>query len=127
MTKLFGRDQVAWLGLVTGVVQVLLAFGVDLTTTWQVWITAAIVFVFAVINAIKVHDGAVALVSGVVLALFNLLAVFGLHWDSDHQQALLAALAVVVGFFVRSQVTNPVPASISPAGVLVAHDAPAQG
>jgi hypothetical protein len=126
MTKLFGRDQVAWLALVTGAVQVLLQFGVDLTTTWQVWITAAVVFVFAVVNAIKVHDGSVALVSGVVLALFNLLAVFGLHWTSDHQQALLAALAVVVGFFVRSQVTNPVPASVSPAGVLVAHDAPAQ-
>jgi hypothetical protein len=120
MTKLFGRDQVAWLALVTGIVQVFLAFGVDLTSTVQVWVTAAIVFVFAVINAIKVHDGAVALVSGVVLALFNLLAAFGLHWTSDHKQALLAALAVVVGFFVRSQVTNPIPASVSPAGKLVA-------
>ena len=75
------------------------------------------------INAIRVHDGAVALVSGVVLALFNLLAAFGLHWTSDHQQALLGALAVVVGFFVRSQVTNPIPASVSPAGVLVAPQA----
>jgi hypothetical protein len=114
MTKIFSRDQVAWLGLVTAAVQVLLAFGIDVTSTWQVWITAAIVFAFGVVNAIRMHDGAVAFVSAVALALFNLLAAYGLHWTSDTQQALLGALAVIVAFFVRSQVVNPVPPS--PAG-----------
>ncbi len=120
MTKLFGREQVAWLALVAAAVQVLLSFGLDVTATVQVWVTAAIVFVFAVANAVRMHDGIVALVTGITVALFDLLAVFGLDWTADRQQALLAAITVIAGFFVRSKVTNPVPADVSPPNKLVA-------
>jgi UDP-N-acetylmuramyl pentapeptide phosphotransferase/UDP-N-acetylglucosamine-1-phosphate transferase len=120
VTKIFGREQALWLGLVVGAVGVLTGFGVDVSPHVQGVVTAVIVFVFGVYNAVKLHDGLNALVSHVTLALFSLLAAFGLNW-SDHKQALiLGSLALVTGFITRQLSTNPVPASVSPAGKLVA-------
>jgi len=120
VTKIFNREQATWLGLVAGVVGVLTGFGVQVDPHVQGWITAAIVFVFGVYNAVKLHDGLNALVSHTTVALFSLLAAYGLHWD-DHKQALiLGSLALVTGFLTRQLSTNPVPANVSPAGKLVA-------
>jgi UDP-N-acetylmuramyl pentapeptide phosphotransferase/UDP-N-acetylglucosamine-1-phosphate transferase len=119
LTKIFNRDQPAWLGLVVGVVGVLTGFGVQVDPHVQGVVTAVIVFVFGVVNAVRLHDGLNALVSHVALALFALLAAFGLNW-SDHKQALiLGGLALVTGFVTRQLSTSPVPASVSPAGKLV--------
>jgi UDP-N-acetylmuramyl pentapeptide phosphotransferase/UDP-N-acetylglucosamine-1-phosphate transferase len=118
-TKIFGREQVLWLALVTGVVGVLTGFGVDVAPHVQGVITAVIVFVFAVVNAIRMHDGLNALVTGIATALFSLFAAFGLDWSSEKQAAILGALALIVGWFTRGVVTNPVPATVSPAGKLV--------
>ncbi len=120
ITKIFGRDQAAWLGLFAGVVGVLLGFGIEVAPHVQGAVTAAIVFVFGVYNAVKLHDGLNALVSHTAVALFSLLAAFGLNWD-DHKQALiLGSLALITGFLTRQLSTSPVPASVSPAGKLVA-------
>jgi len=119
VTKIFGREQAMWLGLVAGVVGVLTGFGVQVDPHVQGVITAVIVFVFGVYNAVKLHDGLNSLVSHIALALFSLLAAFGLHW-TDHKQALiLGSLALVTGFVTRQLSTNPVPAAVSPAGKLV--------
>ena len=119
VTKIFGREQATWLGLVAGAVGVLTGFGIGVDPHVQGIITAAIVFVFGVYNAVKLHDGLNALVSHVTLALFALLAAFGLHW-SDHKQALiLGGLALVTGFLTRQLSTSPVPPSVSPSGKLV--------
>lgn len=119
VTKIFGREQAMWLGLVAGVVGVLTGFGIQVPEHTQGVITAVIVFVFGVYNAVKLHDGLNSLVSHVALALFSLLAAFGLHW-SDHKQALvLGSLALVTGFITRQLSTNPVGANVSPAGKLV--------
>jgi UDP-N-acetylmuramyl pentapeptide phosphotransferase/UDP-N-acetylglucosamine-1-phosphate transferase len=119
VTKVFGREQAMWLGLVAGVVGVLTGFGIEVSPHLQGIITAVIVFVFGVYNAVKLHDGLNALVSHVALALFALLAAFGLNW-SDHKQALvLGGLALVTGFITRQLSTNPIPPTVSPAGVLV--------
>lgn len=120
MVKIFNREQAVWLGLVAAAAQVLLAFGLDVTSTVQAWVTAAIVFVFAVVTAVRSGDGVVALVTGVGVALFQLLAVFGLHWTADRQQALLAALTVIASFFVRQNVAAPAGPEVSPPGKLVA-------
>lgn len=123
VTKLFGRDLPMWLGLVAGVVGVSTGFGVVVDPHVQGIVTAAIVFVFGVINAIRLHDGLNSLVSHVTLALFALLAAFGLNWD-DHKQALiLGGLALVTGFITRQLSTSPVTAAVSPAGKLVDRDA----
>lgn len=123
-TRIFHREQAMWLGLVAGVVAVLTGFGIQVPEHYQGVITAVIVFVFGVYNAIRLHDGLNALVSHIALALFSLLAAFGLHW-TDHKQALiLGGLALVTGFVTRQLSTNPVPASVSPAGKLYEPNTP---
>lgn len=119
VTKIFGREQATWLGLVAGGVGVLTGFGVEVDPHVQGIVTAVIVFAFGVYNAVRLHDGLNAFVSHTALALFSLLAAFGLNW-SDHKQALiLGGLALVTGFVTRQLSTNPIPASVSPAGKLV--------
>lgn len=120
MVKIFGRDQVAWLAVVAAVFGVVTSYGFDLSGHVQGIVTAVVLFVFAVANAVHVHDGIVALVTGIATALFALFAAFNLDWTAGHQAYILGVLTVVAGFFVRTQVTAPVPASVSPAGKLVA-------
>ena len=119
VTKIFGREQAAWLGLVAGVVGVLTSFGFDISPHVQGVVTAVIVFVFGVYNAVKLGDGLNALVSHIAVALFSLLSAFGLDWSSEKQGLIVGFLALVTGFVTRQLVTNPVPASVSPAGKLV--------
>lgn len=119
-TKIFGREQALWLALVTGVVGVLTAFNIGVDPHVQGWVTAVIVFVFAVVNAIRLHDGLNALVTGIATSLFSLFAAFGLDWSSETQAKVLGALVLIVGFITRQVSTNPVPATVSPAGKLVA-------
>jgi UDP-N-acetylmuramyl pentapeptide phosphotransferase/UDP-N-acetylglucosamine-1-phosphate transferase len=119
VTKVFGREQATWLGLVAGVVGVLTGFGIDVSPHLQGIVTAAIVFVFGVYNAVKLHDGLNALVSHTAVALFSLLAAFGLNWSSETQALIVGSLALVTGFVTRQLVVNPVPAAVSPAGKLV--------
>jgi hypothetical protein len=126
MGNLVSREQVVWLATVAAVFQVLTSYGFDVSGHVQGIATAVVVFVFAVANAIHVHDGIVALVTGILNALFALFAAFNLDWTAGHQTLIVGAVTAVLGLFVRTQVTAPVPATVSPAGVLVASKAPAQ-
>jgi hypothetical protein len=49
-----------------------------------------------------------------------LVAYFWLHWDAETQAQWLAAVAVILGLWTREKVTAPVPATVSPAGKLLA-------
>jgi len=120
VTKIFGREQALWLALVAGVVGVFTGFGIDVPAHVQGVVTAVIVFVFGVVNAVKLHDGLNALVSHIALALFSLLAAFGLNWSDEKQAVIVGSLALVTGFITRQVSVNPIPASVSPAGKLVA-------
>ncbi len=118
--KIFGREITVYMALVAGVFQVVAAYGFDLDGHVQGWVNAVIVFVFAVLTAISVHEGLVALASGIVVAAGSLFAAFGLEWAPELQTNVLALITVVGAFWVRSQVGAPVPAGASPAGKLTA-------
>lgn len=120
MVKIFGRELAVWLATVAAVFQVVTAYGFDLDGHVQGIVTAVVVFVFAVAVAVQAHDGIIALATGVANALFSLFAAFNLDWSAEHQTVIITALTMVLGFFVRTQVTSAVPATVSPAGKLVA-------
>ena len=120
MFKLFGREQVVWLALIAAVSQVLLSYGFDVSGTVQGVAVAIIVFVFAVGNAVRMHDGVIALATGILTALFSLFTALNLDWTAGHQTYIVGAVSLLLAFFTRQQVTNPVPATVSPAGKLVA-------
>jgi hypothetical protein len=119
MFKLFGREQVVYLAIIAAAAQVLASYGFDASGKVQGIATAIVVFVFAVGNAIVVHDGAIALATGVLNALFALFAAFNLDWTATHQTAIVGFVTLLLGFFTRQVVTNPVTAAVSPAGKLV--------
>lgn len=120
MFKLFGREQVVYLAIVAAAAQVLASYGLDASGKVQGIVTAVIVFVFAVGNAVVMHGGAVALATGILNGLFALFAAFSLDWTATHQTVIVGFVTLLLGFFTRQAVTNPVPASVSPAGKLVA-------
>lgn len=120
MFKLFGREQVVWLTLIAAVAQVATSYGFDASGKVQGIITAVIVFIFAVGNAVVVHDGVIALATGVLNALFALFAALNLDWTAEHQTVIVGAVTLLLGFFTRQVVTNPVPPAVSPAGKFVA-------
>jgi intracellular septation protein A len=119
MGKVFGREQVTILAVVAAVFQVVTSYGFDVNGHVQGYITAVVVFVFAVANAIHVHDGIVALVVGILNALFAVFAAFNLDWTAGHQAYIIGAVTTLLGLFVRQVVVAPVPADVSPAGKLV--------
>jgi hypothetical protein len=119
MVKIFGRELAAWLALIAAVIGVLTAFGFNVDSHVQGWVTAGVVFVFAVAAAVALHDGIIALVTGVTTALFSLFAAFGLEWPADKQAYVVGLITVILGFFVRTQATAPVGAEASPSGKLV--------
>jgi hypothetical protein len=120
MVKIFGREQAVWLQLIAAVFTVLMGYGVDMSGHVQGVVTAVVVFAFSVVTAVHNHDGVVAMATGIAVAGFSLLSAFGWDWSQEHQANVLALITVVGGFVMRQLTTNPVPASVSPAGALVA-------
>lgn len=118
MFRLFNREQVVYLAIIAAAAQVLTSYGFDASGKVQGIATAIVVFVFAVGNAIVMHDGAAALATGVLNALFALFAAFNLDWTATHQTAIVGFVTLLLGFFTRQVVTNPTPAAVSPAGKL---------
>jgi uncharacterized membrane protein len=121
--KILGREQAVWLALVAGLCQVLTAYGLDLDGKLQGYITAAVVFVFAVGLAIRSGDGIIAMASGVVVAAGSLFTALGLDWAAEHQANVLAVITVVGSFWLRGKITSPTPATVSPPGKLVDNQA----
>jgi hypothetical protein len=119
MVRIFGRELTVWLAVIAAVFQVVTSFGFDVNGHVQGVVTAVVVFVFAVVVAVRSGDGIVALVTGVATALFSLFAAFNLEWSPQRQGYVIAALTVLVGFWVRDRVTSPTPPAVSPPGKLV--------
>lgn len=109
--KIFGREAAAYFALVAGVFQVLASRGFDLDGHAQGLVNAGIIFVFAIVTAITVHEGLIALASGITVAAGSLFAAFGLGWAADFQTNVLALITVVGGFVLRKYVSAPVTAA----------------
>lgn len=124
MGKVFGREPAVLLAVLGAAWQIASAFGFNFSAQTQSVVTAAVAAVLALIVAVQVHDGLYSAVVGLVTAGTSLVSYFALHWDADHQAKFVAALMVVLGLWVRDKVTAPVPAEVSPAGVLLAKNVP---
>lgn len=121
MGKVFGREPAMWLALLGAGWQVISAFGFNFGAQTQAIVTAGVAAVLGVIVAIKVHDGIVSAVNGLVVAAVSAVSYYAMHWDAEGQAKLVGAVMIVFTFFfVRPNVTAPVPASVSPPGKLVA-------
>ena len=117
--QILGREQAVWLALVAGVFQVVTSYGFDVDGHVQGIVTAVVVFVFAVLLAVRSGDGIVAVASGVTVALGSLFTAFSLDWSAQFQTNVLALITVAGSFYLRKQLTSPTPASVSPPGKLV--------
>lgn len=109
--KIFGREITVYMALVAGVFQVLASRGLDLNGHVQGLVNAGIICVFAIVTAISVHEGLLALASGVTVAAGSLFAAFGLGWAADFQTNVLALITVVGSFVLRKYVGAPVSAA----------------
>lgn len=117
--KILGREQAVWVAFVAGLCQLLTAYGLDLDGKLQGYITAVVVFVFAVGLAIRSGDGIIAMASGVVVSAGSLFTALGLDWAAEHQANVLGLITVLGGFWLRGRLVSPTPATVSPPGKLV--------
>lgn len=108
--KIFGREPVYILGFLAACLQMLTAFGLDVSETQQTYINAAAAAVVGVITAIVLKTGAVAsALLGAAQAVMALFVGFGLDWSANMQAKVMAALAAGLAIWLREKVTAPVP------------------
>ncbi|MFG2276774.1 hypothetical protein ACGFNY_44325 [Streptomyces chartreusis] len=109
--KILGREPVLLLGFVAVALKLASAYGLDVTAEQQAVIMAVLSGVVALVEAIVLRTGAAAaaivnLGQG-VLALF---LGFGLDMTAEQQALWMLAVEGAVAFFLRRDVTAPVPA-----------------
>lgn len=121
MGKVFGREPAMWLALLGAIWQVVSAFGLDFSAQTQAIVTAIVAAGLGLIVAVRVHDGIISAVNGLVIATVSAVSYYALHWDASLQAKVVGAVMIFYTFFAtRQNVTPTVPASASPAGKLVA-------
>ena len=114
MSKIFGREPVLWLALVEIAIKALCALVLHLSPDQQAVVNAAVVAAAGVVVAVSTHDGVSGAILGLVQAILALGAGFGLHWSADQQAMVMSLASALVGAFVRTQVTAPVPSTALP-------------
>lgn len=120
MGKVFGREPAVLVAAFGAFLQLLTAFGFDVSSLTQSVITAVVAAVLGLYVAVKVGDGVYAGVAGTVQAGLALASHFWLHWSAEDQAKNLALLMVIVAaVLVRPAVTAPTGPEVSPAGKLV--------
>lgn len=120
MGKIYGREPAVWLAALGALWQILSAFGLDFDPKLQSIVTAVVAAVFGLVVAVQVHDGILAAATGLVVAGTSLVSYFALDWSAETQAKFVGAVMLILGIWVRDKVTAPVPASVSPAGTLLA-------
>jgi hypothetical protein len=99
-------------------VQFFSAFVMDVSQDTQTLVNAFAAAVVGFAVAWMVRDGVIAAITGLAAAGLALGMNLGLDWSTDKQAAYMAGVMVASQWFVRTQVTAPVPAgaakSVSP-------------
>lgn len=115
--RIFGREPAAWVGLIEATLAFLVLFpavsALGMTQEWATLVLAVVSAAAGVYTAWATRDTALAAILGLIKAAVGLTAFYGFALDTAQQAALLAAVAVVVGFFQRTQ-TTPVDAPLNP-------------
>lgn len=107
--KIFGREPVLLLGFAAAFLQLLAAFGLNVTTTQQTLINAVLACAVAVVSAIVLKSGALgASIMQFGQAALALFVGFGLDWPVDTQGKVMAALSAALALWARTQVVAPV-------------------
>jgi len=112
------RDPVWYTNLVAVIIMAVSAFGLDLTLGQQGALNATALAVAAIIQAIKVGEGHLALVVGLFQALIALGLAFGLHLSPDQQLVIMSLVTAIASGFLRTQVVAPLPPEPADAAAL---------
>jgi len=110
--KLFGREPVYWLGLISALIMVLSSFFVPLTIDQQGVLNAISVATFGVLTAYFVaQEGLQAAILGFFKAAIALALAFGWHATPEAQGTIMAFVAAVSAMYTRTQVVAPISAT----------------
>jgi len=109
--KIFGREPAAWIALFAVLLQLLSSYLIHWSDGTQGVVNAVIVALFGLWTAAHLpawRDKILPALLGVAQAVFSLLFAFGNDVPAKTQSEWMAFITVVVGLFVRTQVTAPV-------------------
>jgi hypothetical protein len=110
--KLFGREPVYWLGLISASIMVLSSFFIPLTTEQQGVLNAICTSAFGVLTAYFVaQEGLQAAILGFFKAAIALALAFGWHATPEAQGTIMAFVAAVSAMYTRTQVVAPISAT----------------
>lgn len=114
---LFGREPSAWVGLIEAVIALVILFPAanqwGLTQEWGTIVLAVVSAAAGVYTAWSTRDTMLGAILGLFKAGVVLFAFYGLEMSTEQQGTAVALVAVLVGFFQRTQ-TSPVDAPVSP-------------
>lgn len=118
---IFGREPAVYGGLVEVVLTLMLVFGVDGLSKQSIGLIMAVVSAaLGLYTAWVTKDTLLGVAIGLLKAAFALLAGYGLELTQDQTGAIIAAVAVLLSVFQRTQ-TSPLAApsmrtGLSPGG-----------
>lgn len=108
--KIFGREPVYLLALVSISLKLSAAYGLDVTDAQQGAIMAVLSLAVALATAIVLKTGAAAAaIVNLAQGFLALFLAFGLTMPAETQALWMAAVEGAVALFLRREVTAPVP------------------
>lgn len=108
----FGREPAQWLGLVSAAIALFSSMILPLTPDQQGVLNAVAVALVGFVTALAVSgEKAAPMVAGLVQAVLALALAFGMDLSQSLQGSIMAFVAAGVAWYLRTQVTAPVPAS----------------
>jgi hypothetical protein len=111
MPKVFGREPAAWIALFAVLLQLLSSYLIHWGADVQGVVNAVIVALFGLWTATHLpdwRDKILPALLGLAQAVFALVLAFGDNVSQTTQSQWMALITVLVGLFVRTQVTAPV-------------------